>query len=667
MYETIKNEFNILMVSMRESFIAMVPYLFLYSMMLMFLQFLRYFEISEFIVNYDTYLSIAIGLSNLFVPLLVLSISYHLARRLNTNSHMNVVNSFLVLISYEIYIKSGNLFPKEMSMYSLLIPIASAYFFKTYNKSFLSDKYFKVASQLNISFKYIVPLLLNYTILIVFFISLHYFLLSECFNFKDYLSQVSIETYMFLKIIWTHALWFFGIHGDIVSLALFDVSVFEDKYITNLTNKNIYDLFIIIGGSGAGLSLAIAIILFWKNQQWNKIVKLSSPFLVFNINEILIYGLPIILNRYLFIPFILVPMVNFIFSYAFLSFGFIQFVDVNVHWTTPVFINAYILSDGNLLALLLQFILIVVGILIYYPFVKMYSNSQSHEYQKNILNSSFNLKQELDANEGINLNNNQFRIIENNNYVHEIIQLISKHKLELFYQPKIDIKNNSNNSFEALIRMNLGNELKGPYFIDQFEEAGLNLIIDFWVCTQVKRDLEYLKKHHNFIPKISINLYPKTLQHGKTIKNIIEVLKGETIEFEILERTQLDLQETKGNIALLKKNNFTFAIDDFGTGYSSMQTLYDSPANTIKIDKGLVDNLGNVRANNLLESLCKLCHGLNFTIIIEGVETKEQYEFIKKCDVDYIQGFYFSEAIVLEEMFNFYNNFNTNNKIENKS
>ena len=109
----------------------------------------------------------------------------------------------------------------------------------------------------------------------------------------------------------------------------------------------------------------------------------------------MIYGLPIVLNKYLLIPFLLVPIFNFIFAYIFLSFDLITFIDIQIHWTTPVFINTYLKTDGNIFAMLLQFSLIVLGILIYLPFIKKYHLAHSSVIKKQTLENILDFKENL--------------------------------------------------------------------------------------------------------------------------------------------------------------------------------------------------------------------------------------------------------------------------------
>ena len=91
------------------------------------------------------------------------------------------------------------------------------------------------------------------------------------------------------------------------------------------------------------------------------------------------------------------------------------------------------------------------------------------------------------------------------------------------------------------------------------------------------------------------------------------------------------------------------SIDDFGTGYSSYYLLSEIQIDVIKLDKKLFENLENEKAKIIVEAIVNLAKKLEIEIVAEGIETEEQYEFVKKLKCDEIQGYYFSKAIPIEE------------------
>ncbi|WP_028777740.1 PTS cellobiose transporter subunit IIC [Shimazuella kribbensis] len=181
-----------------------------------------------------------------------------------------------------------------------------------------------------------------------------------------------------------HLLWFFGLHGTNIiepfmesmylplieknqSLFAAGTSAFDVPYIVT---KPFFDSYVYIGGSGATLSLILAIFIVVKSAHYRSIAKLSSPAGLFNINEPVLFGLPIVLNPVMFIPFILVPIVLTITSYFAISLGFVPKTVAMIPWSTPPFISGYLVSGGSWLGVVLQIINFTIATLIYLPFIK---------------------------------------------------------------------------------------------------------------------------------------------------------------------------------------------------------------------------------------------------------------------------------------------------------
>jgi len=177
-------------------------------------------------------------------------------------------------------------------------------------------------------------------------------------------------------------LWIFGIHqvviyGSILEpLLVINMTQNMQAYIAGETIPNIINVsqvttFGLLGGSGCTLCLLIAIFLRSKDKAARNVAKLSIGPGIFNINEPVIFGYPIVYNITMLIPFVLVPTVGIIISYFATSLGFMDYCVVQTPWTTPALINAFFATAGDWRAIIVQLIIIVVGVLIYLPFVKI--------------------------------------------------------------------------------------------------------------------------------------------------------------------------------------------------------------------------------------------------------------------------------------------------------
>ena len=137
-------------------------------------------------------------------------------------------------------------------------------------------------------------------------------------------------------------------------------------------NMQIVNTFGLIGGSGCTLCLLIATFLFSKNKTSKTVGSLALGPGIFNINEPVIYGYPIVYNLPLMIPFVLVPDLFMIITYFATVAGLINPCVVMVPWTTPVFLSGFLATGGDFRAVILQVILVALGVLIYLPFMKVH-------------------------------------------------------------------------------------------------------------------------------------------------------------------------------------------------------------------------------------------------------------------------------------------------------
>lgn len=181
------------------------------------------------------------------------------------------------------------------------------------------------------------------------------------------------------------ALWFFGIHGTNVmgpitnSIMLPNmeenarqfaagVSAFD---VPKIATSSFGDAFVSMGGTGVGLALAIAIILVSRNKPTRDLAIGSAPAALFNINEPLMYGVPIVLNVALIIPFLLAPVVCIIIAYTSMSIGLVPKTVAMIPWNMPIGIGGYLAVGGDIRGAILQIVNLVVSVFIYLPFIRM--------------------------------------------------------------------------------------------------------------------------------------------------------------------------------------------------------------------------------------------------------------------------------------------------------
>lgn len=176
--------------------------------------------------------------------------------------------------------------------------------------------------------------------------------------------------------------WVIGIHGNqmvkpvreplLLAAIAVNTEAFEaGKEIPNIITMPFWDMYMSMGGSGVTIGLLIAIFLVGKRDDMREITKLSFAPGLFNINEPVIFGMPIMLNPILAIPFIVTPLITGTIGYVATSLGFAAKAVVMVPWPMPPIVNAYLATAGDIGAVVTQIICIIVSILIYLPFVKI--------------------------------------------------------------------------------------------------------------------------------------------------------------------------------------------------------------------------------------------------------------------------------------------------------
>lgn len=207
----------------------------------------------------------------------------------------------------------------------------------------------------------------------------------NAFNFVYSVLQLPLQhiggtlTAMILVYLFAHILWFLGIHGTNITDSMFMpilyalsaenlAKVNAGQLPENIINVQFQNLFATYGGAGSTLSLLIVAVLIAKSKRLKQLSKLSILPAIFGINEPVIYGLPIVLNPLLMVPFILVPTINIIISYITMNIGLVPIPNgVIMPWTTPPIVSGFLSSNWQ--GAVLQLFLIALGCLIYYPFV----------------------------------------------------------------------------------------------------------------------------------------------------------------------------------------------------------------------------------------------------------------------------------------------------------
>ncbi|MDR1462336.1 MAG: EAL domain-containing protein, partial [Azoarcus sp.] len=410
------------------------------------------------------------------------------------------------------------------------------------------------------------------------------------FKFFDSILNTGI-TYTLL----THMSWFFGIHGSNVFDPL-SHELFEYTHTINAAaftaglptpyplNKHVLDVFVFMGGAGSSLCLVAALLITSKNRNSRRLAKISLAPGLLNINEILLYGLPIVLNPIFVLPFLAVPLALSSISYLALQNGFVPWPDVPLDWTTPPLLSGYLASGGSWRGPALQGFNLLVGFLIYWPFVRI-SDRIKDERQRNALKRLLDIacsnlvgpsgKKCLDRNDDIGV---LARVLAS-----DLDEAIEKNAgLYLEYQPQVDHKSGQAIGAEALLRWrhSIYGNIPAPIIIAIAEDAGFMHRIGLWVLDQAC--IERARWHRAGLDpyfKTSVNVSIQQLSDPALPEKIVQCVENRHLQrrmigIEVTESIALD-PESPHNYILKRISDLGFIIsmDDFGMGHSSLSYL----------------------------------------------------------------------------------------------
>ncbi|AIY64983.1 sensor domain-containing protein [Pseudoalteromonas piratica] len=228
---------------------------------------------------------------------------------------------------------------------------------------------------------------------------------------------------------------------------------------------------------------------------------------------------------------------------------------------------------------------------------------------------------------------------------------------KVFYQPKMDINSGELVGMEALVRFITPNKglISPAQFIPIAEETGQIVEVGEVVLEKACRDVKDWINRGLFDGRVAVNLSAKQFMQPDLIGSIDKILKREGLasyylELEITEGTIMeDPKDAIRIMNTLSARGIHLAIDDFGTGYSSLAYLKQFPLNTLKVDKAFIDDMGNEKGKNMVDSIVTIAHNLGLSVVAEGVEYADQVEQLKELNCATVQGYFYSKPLSHEQ------------------
>ena len=492
-------------------------------------------------------------------------------------------------------------------------------------------------------------------------------LIINAFNWSFSFGEVGFFKGFFFVLI-SSILWFFGVHGSdtlegvmqtyfVPGLEANQAAVAAGGQASAILTKEFFDCFVLMGGCGATICLLIAILAFSKNKA-RKSLGLTAAFpMIFNINELMVFGLPIIFNPIMLIPFLIVPLVCYSVAYIAISTGLVPMITNAVEWTTPIILGGYT-ATGSIAGSVLQIINVLLGVLIYLPFVRLL-DKQSEENTKKNFDLFMNYFKE---------NENQFngnkKIIELGNFYGDYakdlcndLRYSFKKGIVLAYQPQYKYDGECFGA-EALLRFEhpVIGMLYPPLVIKLAEEGGFLAELEERILKTALDDYEQVEEKFGKGIKVSVNvtgttvITPRYVQYCGQLKSQ-DLFKNKKICIEITEQAAISISdETLAALKSIKEIGLSLAIDDFSMGQTSIKYLREDLFDIIKLDGSLVDGLfTHDNTQDIVSSIIQLSKSLNLVVLAEYVDLDKKREILHKIGCDYYQGYLYSPAVFLEK------------------
>jgi EAL domain-containing protein (putative c-di-GMP-specific phosphodiesterase class I) len=239
----------------------------------------------------------------------------------------------------------------------------------------------------------------------------------------------------------------------------------------------------------------------------------------------------------------------------------------------------------------------------------------------------------------------------------ELPKAIENGELELFLQPKVKLSDGHIYGFEALARWRRGGQVVPPEeFILLAEESGLVVEVDNFILNRAAEVIAAWNQRMGTEYSVSVNLSTLHFNSQRIVQWVEHVLwrtdiRPDLLTLEITESTEMrDWEQARASMSHLRVLGCKFAIDDFGTGYSSLAYLKSMPADELKIDRSLVEEIATTeKARTMLASVLEIAQTLELDIVVEGIETLEQARIVRDMGAGAGQGFLFGHPLLHDQ------------------
>ncbi|HEP1898849.1 TPA: PTS sugar transporter subunit IIC [Kluyvera cryocrescens] len=403
---------NIYLTALKNAFIALIPFLIVGSFFLLLTNFpiSGYNEFMTSLLGKGTLDKLNYGINasyGLMTLLVIITFSKELVEKLNLSQSTAIlpIAIFFLMLPGSVTTESGNIvsgayalldFSSESMFLGIIVTVITIKMVEFLeNRAFTIKMPDSVPPEIAKSFKSLVPILvvlLFWIIIKVLFESTHFGTPGKFISVMLQEPLLYLGNSIFSQLIaemMISLFWFFGIHGDSIVTSVMGpiwqtlsaqnlAQTQAGLAATNIITQQFRDVYLIAGGTGFTGALLISIFMVAKSTRLKQLSKLAAPVAVFNINEPIIFGLPIVLNPLMLIPFIITPIVLCTVTYVVIALGWVPPTSgVSIPWTTPIFVSGFLTTGVS--GVVLQAVNLAIATTIYLPFVKILDKQYLHE------------------------------------------------------------------------------------------------------------------------------------------------------------------------------------------------------------------------------------------------------------------------------------------------
>lgn len=237
-------------------------------------------------------------------------------------------------------------------------------------------------------------------------------------------------------------------------------------------------------------------------------------------------------------------------------------------------------------------------------------------------------------------------------------EAIKQNEFIVYYQPKVSLNDKKLCGCEALVRWNRNGQIIAPNeFLPILEKEASVCQLDFYVFRKVCEDIRSWLDAGFDPVRVSSNFSKLHLSNTNLADDILEIMNEHNIDSKFIEIELTEASDYEDKVAMqkfvniLRSKGITVSIDDFGTGYSTFNALKDLNVNVIKLDKSLLDHIGDNKYHDevVVKNMVNMINELNLEVVAEGVENYKQLDFLQNAKCTTVQGFIYDKPLTKED------------------